>query len=145
MSFETERKRVEEGLVRGAEKLIVELAFLTLQTVVLASPVGDPNLWKSKPPPGYVGGRFRANWQVSLNAPNGTQLDTIDKSGSIAIGQGRGVIRGFDLGEKIIVQNNLPYAVPLNDGHSRQAPAGFVEKSFTVAINSFDGKRVDFR
>jgi hypothetical protein len=144
MSFETELNRVEAGMVRGLGRLVGELALSTFQTLVLASPVGDPNLWESKPPPGYTGGRFRGNWQVSLNATLDTQLDTIDKSGSITIAQGKAVIRGAKFGDKIVLQNNLPYAVRLNEGHSRQAPIGFVQQSLTIGINSLDGKRVDF-
>lgn len=30
-------------------------------------------------------------------------------------------------GRRIVISNNLPYIVPLNDGHSTQAPAGFVQ------------------
>lgn len=97
------------------------------QTVVLATPVGNPDLWKHAAPKGYVGGHARGNWQVGIGiAPEGT-LDKVDPTGAEALAAGESAIHGSKPGEDIHITNNVPYIVPLNEGHSTQAPAGFVE------------------
>jgi hypothetical protein len=98
-------------------------------SVVQKSPVGDGDYWKSPPPPGYVGGRFRGNWQYTFNAMlTAKEVDVIDPSGSMSIGR---ISKG--LGEQATamgihyISNNLPYAKRLEEGWSyRQAPQGMV-------------------
>jgi hypothetical protein len=101
-----------------------------LTATVLRTPVGNPDLWKSKPPKGYVGGRLRANWTVSLGAPDPTTTDAIDKSGEGTIGAGTATINAADGSQAIYMTNSLPYALPIEYGHSGvQAPAGMVRGS----------------
>jgi len=92
------------------------------------SPVGDPTKWDSPPPPGYVGGRFRANWQLGVgSAPEG-EVAGIDDDGS----KTRDTVTaslpgdGKNAGPVYYLVNNLPYAERLEDGHSTQAPLGMV-------------------
>jgi len=66
-------------------------------------------------------GRARANWNPSLNTPDPTirepgQKKSIDP-----------VASAFKLTDTILISNNLPYIKPLNNGSSKQAPAGFVD------------------
>lgn len=70
-------------------------------------------------------GRFRANWQVqqSLTA---TVVNGEDVGGAGTIAAGHAVIAGMRLGSKVYLLNHLPYAIPLEYGHSGQAPAGMV-------------------
>lgn len=76
---------------------------------------------------GYVGGRFRANWDYGIGSIPQGQYDTVDKTGAasrdrIAVG-----ISGVKMvGSKHFIVNNLPYAQRLEDGWSRQAPHGMV-------------------
>ena len=43
---------------------------------------------------------------------------------------------GYKFGQgKVFVTNNVPYGRELNDGHSRQEPAGFVQRSIVRALN----------
>lgn len=35
--------------------------------------------------------------------------------------------RDYKGGNQVVIENPVPYIEPLNQGHSRQAPAGFVE------------------
>lgn len=80
-----------------------------------------------KAPPGYTGGRFRGNWQVSLDAPSSGETGRIDKNGSETIAAGRLVMESFKVGAKAIYFcNNVPYAYPLEFGHSKRAPGGMV-------------------
>ncbi|MDD2046105.1 hypothetical protein [Pseudomonas putida] len=74
---------------------------------------------------GYVGGRFRSNWQLTIGAPAAGEIDEIESAGEtiakIVAGAG-----DLSVGEVAYIVNNLPYAIPLEYGHSTQAPAGMV-------------------
>jgi len=78
-------------------------------------------------PKGYVGGRLRANWFVSLIAPTEITTDTTDANGSQTIANGVEVIgQGGNDGD-IFITNSLTYAIPIEYGHSGvQAPEGMV-------------------
>lgn len=75
-------------------------------------------------------GRFRANNQVSIGSPEYSTTDTTDKNGSVTLQQGSAVIAQGKPYSVIYIQNNLPYAEPLENGHSQQAPAGIYAVSF---------------
>lgn len=109
-----------------AQQTVRNTAKGMLTEIVMASPVGDPELWKSPPPPGYIGGQFRGNWQVSINATHSGIVDNIDPAGTSTIAAGRSVIVTARLGDTILITNNLPYARRIEYGWSRQAPAGVV-------------------
>lgn len=94
--------------------------------LVQRSPVGDATYWKNKPPPGYTGGRFRANWQLSIGSPTAGVRDLIDKDGSATIAAHGSVIATAKAGDIIYLVNNLPYAKRIEEGWSRQAPLGLV-------------------
>lgn len=70
-------------------------------------------------------GRFRASWQVGENAAPGGELPE-GQYGSTPPLTRIGYQRET-LGNVYSVHNNLPYAEPLADGHSKQAPAGWVQ------------------
>lgn len=94
--------------------------------LVERSPVGNPSLWQGKPPPGYVGGRFRGNWQYGYNSAPPGVLERIDKDGTATrAGIETGALINPAVGVHYLV-NNLPYAEPLENGHSTQAPLGIV-------------------
>ncbi|PZW52760.1 hypothetical protein F477_03606 [Pseudomonas sp. URIL14HWK12:I3] len=75
---------------------------------------------------GYVGGRFRGNWQFSIDSPATDELDRIDPSGSETIAALLSQVQALTIGQTAYIVNNLPYAIPLEYGHSTQAPAGMV-------------------
>jgi hypothetical protein len=71
-------------------------------------------------------GRFRGNWQIAIGSvPNGT-LELDDKTGTATIAKGTATALGINAGDTIYFANNLPYAIPLEEGSSQQAPAGMV-------------------
>lgn len=74
----------------------------------------------------YVGGRFRGNWQFSIDTPADGELDTIDPSGNATVAALRAQVSGLTIGQTAYIVNNLPYAIPLEYGHSKQAPHGMV-------------------
>ncbi|MGX1905620.1 hypothetical protein ACWIVX_29435 [Enterobacter asburiae] len=80
-----------------------------------------------KAPPGYTGGRFRGNWQVSFDAPTTDETGRIDKTGNLTKAAGNYKLSLFKVGMKAIYFcNNVPYAYRLEMGHSSQAPGGMV-------------------
>lgn len=113
--FAAKTKGKADELVRGTVGYVVEL-------VDKNSPVGDPRRWKSPAPKGYVGGRFRGNWQLGVGTlPKGV-LDRIDPSGTATVEAAVAAIPPDAAGEVYFYSNNLPYAQALEYGHSSQAP-----------------------
>lgn len=111
-------KRTSEKLDTLVRAVVIEVG----ARVVMRSPVGDATLWKSPPPPGYVGGRARGSWQYGFNAVPDADLSTIDPSGRASIDR---IKPSLAAGMHYIV-NALPYAQRLEDGWSTQAPAGII-------------------
>jgi hypothetical protein len=83
-------------------------------------------------------GRFRVSWQVGENAAGsydgGPQQDpsNADRSktsppGGLIVPLRRMNYQQEKLGNVYSVHNNLPYAEPLANGSSKQAPAGWVQ------------------
>ncbi len=97
--------------------------------LVTNTPVGNPDLWKSKPPKGYVGGAARSNWLPSIGIARGDTTD--EKNGSPKID-----FSGYKLGQTIFMANNLPYIISLNNGSSKQADAGFIDDAILRAIRN---------
>lgn len=77
-------------------------------------------------PEGYVGGRFRANWHLSIGVVENVTFDEVDPSGTETISALVAAISDFTAGQMVYLINNLPYAIPLEFGHSKQAPGGMV-------------------
>lgn len=118
-----------------ANNVVRKVIFDLSTALVLKSPVGDPKYWKHKPPPGYVGGRFRGNWQYGPGRVNIITTSPIDKAGSQTIGRIVGSVPERVVGEVHYITNSLPYAIPLENGHSwRQAPQGMVQ----ITVLEFD-------
>jgi hypothetical protein len=77
-------------------------------------------------PEGYVGGRFRANWHISLGVVESVTFDEVDPSGAETTAALVAAMSDFTAGQIAYIINNLPYAIPLEFGHSTQAPGGMV-------------------
>lgn len=123
------------------------------------SPVGDAKYWLSlnpvtvlttktgksrknpkqttmlKPPKGYAGGRFRGNWQYGFGSRPSGELDVTDKTGSATTTRiNAGIEAAPTIGVHFLT-NNVPYAQRIENGWSRQAPAGVVG----LAVLDFEG------
>jgi hypothetical protein len=94
-----------------------------------------------------------SNWQASFGAPNapsrppispGLAGSTRASSASAAIAQAQGVFAITPARAPLFISNSLPYIVPLNEGSSSQAPAGFVARAVLVG-NSVLRRRKWFR
>jgi hypothetical protein len=76
---------------------------------------------------GYVGGRFRANWNVSYGAPDESTIDSVDKQRGLNEAK---KAMTLPIGGVTYLTNGLPYAHRLEyEGWSTQAPAGMVRIS----------------
>lgn len=126
MSTASDICAVKKGLAKGVEKIIAKGALSAYSSIVIATPVET--------------GRARGNWQVSLAVPAQGVLDVQDKTGAISIAKATPQFASFKLtGQPIFFQNNLPYIQRLNEGHSMQAPAGFVERAILAGLANIQG------
>lgn len=94
-----------------------KVTFDVFRRVVLRSPVDT--------------GRFRANWNISVGAPNYLTTNSTEES--------RGAAEAakaltLPVGGVVYLSNGLPYAQRLEYGWSQQAPAGMVR----VTVAEFD-------
>lgn len=97
------------------EKLLRVAVFETDARLKAASPVDT--------------GRFRSSWQIGENATAPApdyEGNAGGRSASISP-PARINYQREQLGNVYSVHNNLPYAEPLANGHSKQAPAGWVQ------------------
>ena len=104
------RKLIEKAKV--APELVVRKAALDIHSsVVDMSPVDL--------------GRFKNNWNLASGAPDLSITTDLDPSGSGAKARALAAAAAYKGGD-IFLTNNLPYAIPLEYGHSGQAPQGMV-------------------
>lgn len=82
---------------------------------------------------GYVGGRFRGNWQVTFDVQPEDSLERVDPQGNDTKAAAKSAMLSFTSAVgQIWVTNNLPYGPRLEfEGWSSQAPAGMVRISVT--------------
>ena len=77
-------------------------------------------------------GRFKANWNVAFDRVDTFTTPSTDKAGGKTKERIRVMLNGWEVGQSIFFTNSLPYAIPLEYGHSKkQAPLGMVR--ITVA------------
>ncbi len=129
--FELALRQFAEKAGNRAEAVIRKVAIDVMARVVDRSPVGNPTLWKSPPPAGYVGGRFRANWTLQVGSIDYTTTQATDAGGEATKGRLAATLPDKVAGTIIYIANSLPYAWRLETGYSTQAPAGMV--GLTVA------------
>lgn len=124
-----------DAFKRGIRSDIADIAAVTskverriglgiLRRVVMATPVDT--------------GRARGNWQVDLNnAPKG-ETGALDKRGGSTASKGSAIIQTAKPFGTIQIANNVPYIGRLNDGYSKQAPAGFIEAAIDAELSPFE-------
>lgn len=119
--FADSLKKFEVNTNRKVERVFHRSSLDLLRRLVLRSPVDT--------------GRFRGNWLTGVdNIPAGP-VDTTDKVGSTTIGDGEVKISTSKIGQTVFIINNLPYAVPLENGSSQQAPNGML----AITVAEWDG------
>ena len=82
-------------------------------------------------------GRFRANWNVSFGSFDTSTTQETDPSGSQSKGKVYQALSTYKLADQsVFLGNSLPYAERLENGWSKQAPAGMVRLSILEANKS---------
>jgi hypothetical protein len=89
-------------------------------------------------PEGYVGGHFRANWQFQVGSSPSGEIEGVDPSGNKTMVAAQAGIQTLKIGDTAYFVNNLPYAVPLEYGHSTQAPSGMVRTTAAQFLQIVD-------
>jgi hypothetical protein len=113
-------KWVEKAKGR-ADEVVRRVAFDLSAQIVLKSPVDT--------------GRFRGNWFMGVAVRPTVSTQDTDKDGSKAIARMRSLSPQIFAGSVIYTTNNLPYAMKLETGYSKQAPLGMVR----VAVENYPG------
>lgn len=102
-----------------AELVVKQIGFDLYGRIIAATPVDT--------------GRARSAWNIALNRADlsipGIPASPPAGMNSDQSAQLTGVFTVFKFGDTIYITNNLPYAEPLENGHSHQAPAGMARTS----------------
>lgn len=92
-----------------------------------------------------------SNWVVSVGAPSvgiipanvqGLKGSSQGASAAEALAKAKATLANKKPGQSIFITNNLPYIRRLNDGYSRQAPAGFVERAVLIGRKQVEKAKV---
>lgn len=119
-------KAYNEKVVKLHHQVVQKTALEIDRALVLETPVGNPDLWQNPDaaPDGYSGGRARSNWLATINIPSNETREATDRAASDEV---RSQLSFHGIGDTIYITNNLPYIKRLNEGHSSQAPSGFID------------------
>lgn len=117
-SWERDMRRLK-GLTEKKMTKVYRIAVMeTTKDIIMDTPVDE--------------GRLRGNWQAGVNDQPSGQLDLFDKTGMTTIGRITAIIAPLQYDQVLVFCNNLPYAVPIEYGHSREkAPQGMVRRNLT--------------
>ena len=142
MSLDDFAKRLDRIAVRverNVERAVKDCAGAVLRSVVENTPVDT----------GYA----RSNWTPELDRAfeglfparvPGEKGSTAEENAAATIEVGTPTIEAFDIenNESIHITNNAPHIQPLNDGHSKQAPAGFVQMAVLEGLATVRGAKI---
>lgn len=87
-------------------------------------------------------GWARANWVPSIGLAFTEDLTNADPEAELSSARakqqsGQAEIFSFSLGQgSTYITNNVPYVTRLNEGSSKQAPAGFVQQAIVKAART---------
>lgn len=127
MSFALDLRQFNIKTNQQLRLVVRKIALELLRRVVLRTPVGNPDLWQSRAPRGYVGGFLRGNWQVTIGTPAGGTIDQFSTSAEQVIAEQSGAVSSWDGDGAIFIVNNAPYSMRIERGWSSQAPQGMVQ------------------
>lgn len=125
-TFSVQLKEFEDKAKARADEIVGRVTVTIAQRLDERSPVGDATYWKHPAPKGYVGGRFRGNWQLGVDTVPAGETGRIDPDGGATVSAIISSVPQQAAGHIFYLTNNVPYAQTLEDGHSRQAPNGLV-------------------
>lgn len=142
MSFDDFAKRIDRIAVRvegNVERAVKDCAGAVLRSVVESTPVDTS----------YA----RSNWTPELDRAfeglfparvPGEKGSTAEETAAATIEAGTPTIEAFNIAanREIHITNNAPHILPLNDGHSKQAPAGFVRIAVMEGLATVRGAKI---
>ena len=124
MGFAEDIEKFAEKSKTRPEELRKAATITLFDAVIKDTPVGNPKNWKSPAPAGYVGGRLRANWQITASRPS---QGTRDSTTALTEAQVRSKVNAISPFNDMVMTNNLPYAGRVEyDGWAIKAPQGMV-------------------
>lgn len=125
-TFALDLKKFAEKTAEKADMAVGGVVVRVAAELDRRSPVGDASYWSHPAPKGYVGGRFRGNWQLGVNSVPVGETGRIDAGGGATQGEIVASIPVEASGKLYSLVNNVPYANKIETGWSRQAPEGLV-------------------
>jgi hypothetical protein len=125
---EADIQRTMRAIEQQAERVMKRIGFAVHGELIRATPVDT--------------GWARANWQISIGRPTAGAIGSKDNVAGAASAQSAGTARllvyNVNQGD-IWLGNHVPYIQKLNEGHSKQAPANWVERAIRAGIASVTG------
>jgi hypothetical protein len=128
MSFSIDVGKFAEAVNLKTTIVVRKIALDILRSVVLKTPVDT--------------GRARGNWFVSVGDPVAKTTESVDTTGGTTINAGAVEINSASGDNSIFITNNLPYIGRLENGYSKQAPAGMVAVTM-ASLQAYIDKAVD--
>ena len=131
-TFALDLAKFAEKAKERADEAVGNIVFRIAAELDKRSPVGDPTTWKTPAPEGYVGGHFRANWQLGISSMPSGEVPGVDRSRKSETGGETTAMIGARIpveaaGLQYFLVNNVPYAARLEyEGWSHQAEPGFI-------------------
>lgn len=129
--FSIRIRNVANGVSGNADRIVRAVLLAAASTVVLRTPVDT--------------GRARANWQPKATTPASNTLPaptTPGEGANAALQRAQAVAAAYKGNTSLYLTNNLPYIGALNRGHSKQAPANFVQAAISVAVSKVRNSRL---
>ena len=126
-------------IVKAASDLAVGTAFTIVGDLAIKTPVDTS--------------KAISNWQTDLNkapantiAPHypGSDGSTFSASAGETLLKAKIVLRNKKPGTDIYITNNLPYIKKLNEGSSKQEPAGFAERAILLGRKYRESRKGKF-
>ena len=124
LSLAAEFEQLPSKIDKAASKIAVDVAMVITGDLAYKTPVDTSNAL--------------SNWQVSLTMPTSFEIpphypgikgSTFRASAAETLSKAKIVLTAKKPGEAIFIANNVDYIVDLNNGSSRQQPAGFVQRA----------------
>jgi len=144
MGFAADIKKFAQKCGDNADQVVRKTVLDIGSSLIEKTPVGNPDLWQNWEKggvgansdhwlvstgfvaQGYTGGHARANWSHSIGSRVIHELQAIDKTGRVSLERISASVPMKAAGLVHYIQNSVPYIQRLEDGYSKQAPAGMV-------------------
>lgn len=141
-------EEIGEAIAEAVAQDIQHAARAAIEVAVLSTPVGNPDIWKHPPPPGYKPGAARGNWVVGIGEQPGEEnydpklLDTVGaKTIKNLQEKVNGYLRANLLrGDNLLIVNPVPYAEGLENGTVSSQGRAMASKAARAAVLAGGGR-----